>query len=57
MSTPAERIAVDLRNAYEWRDRESLENAIKRMLDRCQTCEKCAENTQKRDGNERKRDD
>jgi recombinational DNA repair protein RecR len=53
VSTPAERIAADLRNAYEWRDREALEHAINRMHKQCQACEKCAENTQKRDGNER----
>lgn len=53
MSTPAEHIATDLRNAYEWHDREALENAIKRMKALCQPCEKCAENAQKRDENGR----
>lgn len=32
MSTPAERLAVDLRNAYEWHDRQAFEHCLTRLV-------------------------
>lgn len=32
MSSYAERLAVDIRNAYEGRDREAMESALTRMV-------------------------